>query len=949
MRINSPVTGREVELTDRHNIVSRTDLKGQIMYVNRDFIEISGFEESELIGQPHNMVRHPDMPREAFEDMWRCLKSERPWTGLVKNRCKNGDHYWVVANATPLLENGVVTGYMSVRTRPSREQVAAAESAYRAFREGGAKGLAIRDGVVVKTGFSPARFIASLSIRARMFGIVGIVGLAMAGIAATGMQALQYSEAVLKVTYNDRVVPTQQLKVVADMYAVNIVDTAHKVRNGNIDFGQGEKNIAQARDAIAKNWDGYRASQMTDEERALVAQAVPLMKTADASIDRLAGIMRAKDMAGLTAYSVQDLYPVIDPISGKVGELVDLQIRVAGEEIEHVREASGRAFAIMGGLLAIGLLLAAGGAWMLLRAILKPIADVRAIVRRMAEGRLDVEVDTTRRDEMVAILDATKTMKIKLGADVAEERRVADENLRIREALDSVTTNVRIADNVGKVLYANKTLLETLRRTEQEIRRKVPQFSADAFVGSDITVFYDDPAAAKARLASLNATVKGEIVIGGRLYQLTTSPIVNSAGQRLGSVGEWLDRTDEVAIEKEVTDLVRAAGDGDFTRRLSVENKQGFFRQLAEGLNGLVEQVATSLGDLASVLNAMASGDLNRKIEGEYHGTFARLKDDTNTTVDRLREVVGRIKESTEAINTAAREIAAGNSDLSARTEEQASSLEETASSMEELNATVKQNAESAQKANQLGQQSNDAVTRGAETVKRVVLTMSDIQDSSKKIADIIGVIDSIAFQTNILALNAAVEAARAGEQGRGFAVVASEVRNLAQRSAQAAKEIKGLIAASVERVDDGAKLVAEAGGTMERVVDSFRQVTTLVTDIASASQEQASGIAQVTQAVSQMDGVTQQNAALVEQAAAAAESLEEQARALMRAVGQFKLDGGGGLSAGFERAAVAAPLVREAANTEPVLPRSRGGALGKVKRVAPVSLAAAEDEWEEF
>ncbi|WP_018230052.1 methyl-accepting chemotaxis protein [Methyloversatilis universalis] len=944
MRINSPVTGREVELTDRHNIVSRTDLKGQIAYVNRDFIEISGFEESELIGQPHNMVRHPDMPREAFEDMWRCLKSERPWTGLVKNRCKNGDHYWVVANATPVLENGVVTGYMSVRTRPSREQVAAAESAYRAFREGSAKGLAIRDGVVVKTGFSLARFIASLSIRARMFGIVGIVGLAMIGIAATGMQALQNSESVLKVTYSDRVVPSQQLKVVSDMYAVNIVDTAHKVRNGNIDFAQGEKNIAQARESIVKNWDRYRSSQMTDEERTLVEQALPLMKTADAAIDRLAGIMRAKDMAALTAYTVQDLYPVIDPISGKVGELVDLQIRVAGGEIEHVRELSGRAFATMAALLVVGLLLAAVGAWLLLRSILKPIGDVKAIVRRMAEGRLDVEVDTTRRDEMVAILDATKTMKIKLGADMAEERRVADENLRIREALDSVTTNVRIADNSGKVLYANKTLLETLRRTESEIRRKVAQFSADAFVGSDITVFYDDPEAARGRLAALNSTVKSEIVIGGRLYQLTTSPIVNATGQRLGSVGEWLDRTDEVAIEKEVTDLVRAAGNGDFTRRLSVENKQGFFRQLAEGLNGLVEQVAASLGDLASVLNAMASGDLNRKIDGEYQGTFAQLKDDTNSTVDRLREVVGRIKESTEAINTAAREIAAGNADLSARTEEQASSLEETASSMEELNATVKQNADSAQKANQLGHQSNEAVMRGAETVKRVVLTMSDIQDSSKKIADIIGVIDSIAFQTNILALNAAVEAARAGEQGRGFAVVASEVRNLAQRSAQAAKEIKGLIAASVERVDDGAKLVAEAGDTMERVVDSFRQVTGLVTDIASASQEQASGIAQVTQAVSQMDGVTQQNAALVEQAAAAAESLEEQARSLMRAVGQFKLDGSGGMSSGYERA-----VVREAANSEPVLPRSRGGALGKVKRVAPVSLAAAEDEWEEF
>jgi methyl-accepting chemotaxis protein len=727
------------------------------------------------------------------------------------------------------------------------------------------------------------------------------------------------------------------------MYAVNIVDTAHKVRNGNIDFAAGSKSLDQARDAIGKNWDSYRAKQMTAEEKTLVDQAVPLMKAADASIDRLAAIMASKDMAALSAYTVQDLYPVIDPISGKISELVDLQIRVAGSEIERARSISSSAFYVMAALLAAGVLIAAVGAWLLLRSILRPIADVKAIVRRMAEGRLDVDVDTTRRDEMVAILDAMKTMKIKLGADMAEERLLADENLRIREALDSVTTNVRIADNDGKVLYANKTLLDTLRRTEAEIRRKLPQFSAERFVGSDITVFYDDPEAARRRLASLSGTVRSEIVIGGRLYQLTTSPIINAAGQRLGSVGEWLDRTDEAAIEKEVTDLVRSAGNGDFSQRLTVEGKQGFFRQLAEGLNTLVQQVSDGLADVVNVLNAMASGDLNRRIERDYAGIFAQLKDDTNATVERLREVVGRIKESAEAINTAAREIAAGNSDLSSRTEEQASSLEETASSMEELNATVKQNAESAQKANELGRQSNEAVMRGAETVKRVVLTMSDIQDSSRKIADIIGVIDSIAFQTNILALNAAVEAARAGEQGRGFAVVASEVRNLAQRSAQAAKEIKGLIADSVERVDGGARLVAEAGATMERVVDSFRQVTGLVTDIASASQEQSSGIAQVTQAVSQMDGVTQQNAALVEQAAAAAESLEEQARALMRAVGQFKLDEGGRVTASFEAA-------REAANSEPVLPRSRGGALGKVKRIAPAAQPAfADEEWEEF
>jgi methyl-accepting chemotaxis protein len=583
MKINSQVTNREVELTERHNLVSHTDLKGRIVSANRDFIEISGFEESELIGQPHNIVRHPDMPKEAFEDMWRCLKAERPWTGLVKNRCKNGDHYWVLANATPLLENGVVTGYISVRSRASREQIQAAETAYRDFREGKAAGRGIRDGVVVKTGFSPTGFILGLSIKARLFSIIGFVALILVAIAAVSLVKLHATTDTLQVTYKDRVVPTQQLKAVADMYAVNIVDTAHKLRNGNIDSAEAARNLEQARGLIAKNWGSYLSSEMTPEEQALIDQAKPLMATADASIDRLAAIVRAKDMAALADYTTRDLYPVIDPISGKISELVDLQIRVVGSEIEQVRGESSQAFAIVSVLLVIGVLFAVVGAWQLIRSIVKPINDVKAIVRRMAEGNLEVEVDTTRRDEMVAILDAMKTMKIKLGADMAEARRVADENLRIREALDSVTTNVRIADNNGRVIYANKTLLDTLRRTEAEIRRKAPQFSADAFIGSDITVFYDDPEAARRRLAGLTATVQSEIVIGGRLYRLTTSPILNEAGQRLGSVGEWLDRTDEVAIETEVTDLVDSAGRGDFSKRLSVDGKQGFFKSLVRG------------------------------------------------------------------------------------------------------------------------------------------------------------------------------------------------------------------------------------------------------------------------------------------------------------------------------------------------------------------------------
>ncbi|MGB0126670.1 MAG: methyl-accepting chemotaxis protein [Rhodocyclaceae bacterium] len=347
--------------------------------------------------------------------------------------------------------------------------------------------------------------------------------------------------------------------------------------------------------------------------------------------------------------------------------------------------------------------------------------------------------------------------------------------------------------------------------------------------------------------------------------------------------------------QEEVARLISAAAGGDYSQRIDETGKEGFFLDLAKDLNTLSATTQSGLEDVARVLRGVADGDLSQRIDAQYQGVFGQLKDDTNATVSRLKEVVGQIKEATEAINTAAGEIAAGNSDLSGRTEEQASSLEETASSMEELNATVRQNAQNAQQANELARSANETIQCGGQTVKAVVTTMGEIQNSSRKIADIIGVIDSIAFQTNILALNAAVEAARAGPQGRGFAVVASEVRNLALRSAQAAKEIKALIAQSVEKVDGGAKLAQQAGSAMDQVVTGFHQVNALVTEIAGASREQSSGIDQVTQAVAQMDEATQQNAALVEQAAAAAESLEDQARSLAQTVSTFRLEKGAG------------------------------------------------------
>ena len=361
--------------------------------------------------------------------------------------------------------------------------------------------------------------------------------------------------------------------------------------------------------------------------------------------------------------------------------------------------------------------------------------------------------------------------------------------------------------------------------------------------------------------------------------------------------------------------------------------------------------ITRPLAAAVDIAKRVAAGDLTSRIVVSSNDETGQLLNALKDMNNSLTELVGKVRQGTDTIATASSEIAAGNMDLSSRTEEQASSLEETASSMEELTSTSKQNADNARQANKLASSASDVAVKGGAVVSQVVSTMGSINESAKKIADIIGVIDGIAFQTNILALNAAVEAARAGEQGRGFAVVASEVRSLAQRSAAAAKDIKGLINDSVEKVDAGTRLVDQAGASMSEIVDSVRRVTDIISEIAAASEEQTAGIEQVNQAIGQMDEVTQQNAALVEQAAAAAESLQDQSTNLAETVSAFKLDNQGVASLVATRLPASSAAGKQKQVRKPAalarVTSSRTAVATRKTVVAPV--AAAGGGWEEF
>ncbi len=552
------------------------------------------------------------------------------------------------------------------------------------------------------------------------------------------------------------------------------------------------------------------------------------------------------------------------------------QAQTAGLAQAQLRQQSGARMASV--LFVATLLLVAGvlitSLVLVVRAVRRPIQDTLRFAGDIADDRLDTTLRVhNANDEIGQLAQCLVDMQQRLRARIETERAVARGNTRVRQALDSAQTGLMVVDAEGQVAYANPALLQLL------------DLPAETLLGSDAVRLHP----VLAGLIGVRQREEREIGHAGTRYQLIANAIVED-DHFLGVAVEWRSRALETLLETEVAALVDAAAHGELQGRIVLEGKQGFVRTLSTSINRLLSTFEANLGDLQALLAALARGDLSVRLEGDLQGVFARMRDDANATVAQLGHIVTRIQQATVRLDVGVGEIVAGHHDLSQRTEQQAANLEETAASMHELTDTVGRNADATERADGLVREAARVAERGGTAVGQVVATMQGISAASRRIGDIIQLIDGIAFQTNILALNAAVEAARAGEQGRSFAVVAAEVRLLAQRSADAAKQIKGLIEDSVTRVDQGSTQAEQAGTTMDEIVSSVQQLAGLLAGIRSASHDQHAGIAQVNQTVVQMEASTQRNASLVEEAGASTAQMQTQVRALAEAVAAFRL-----------------------------------------------------------
>ncbi len=666
-----------------------------------------------------------------------------------------------------------------------------------------------------------------------------------------GLYGMKKSNDGLQTVYMNRTVPLVDLAEIKMMLLSNrtAVLTGFSYPE---EIPNQHKNIKDNIDAIITMWEVYTALPLAPEENALTERFMSAQKPFAAAIRRVMTLQKEGKIEDGKLFYFDAVQPAFQPIVESVDDLIKLQKEEAAQEYKNAQNRYKLSLIISIISLLVGLSLAIFISIKIIKQLMAILggepAYVADLVRQISNGDLSAKVPLLPDDKSSLLYSITQ----------------------MRNALNNAIVSVNIVMSEIAQGDLNSRITGEFKGDYNKIKTGM---------NSSLEIIQ----------ATLNEVIRvTNAISNGDLKQQITGEYHGAFGKTKDGVNQTVDTLNRLVVE--INEIVHSGADcGDFSVKMTTHDKVGYGKRLAVLINQLFGTTEKSLTDVLRVAEALADGDLTQTIDADYVGAFAATKAGINSTVDHLKLLISEIKKTTEVVSKASQEISVGNLDLSNRTEEQAASLKQTAASIKDLSIAVQQNTDDAKQANQLAEGASATAKKGVEVISGVVKTMATINESSHKIVDIITVIDDIAFQTNILALNAAVEAARAGDSGKGFAVVAVEVRNLAQRAANAAGEIKRLIDDSVEDISSGSKQVSQAGKTMEDIVDAIQNVTMIMSKIATASIEQNVGVNQVHQAITQIDVVTQQNASLVQKASSASDSLKEQTYNLTFEMSHFK------------------------------------------------------------
>ncbi|WP_321325338.1 methyl-accepting chemotaxis protein [Thiomicrorhabdus sp.] len=727
MRNNQPVTQKEYKLRTDALLVSHTDLKGTITYANEAFVEASGYGYEELLGEPHNLLRHPDVPEQVFADFWGTIQAGRPWHQIVKNRRKNGDHYWVEANATPIIENNEITGYMSVRTPATDEQIKAAEAAYQA--------------------------VANKKI---------------------------------------------------------------KLRHGEVD------NLYRRYNPLA-HW--------------------PPLVTLIPSV--------------LLAISNEIYAFVFNDTNTTLNDLVIFMTLLSTVHVIYY---------------------------------LNRIKGAIASIDEVANGNLNGQINTHGANTAGTINRRIKTLQIRLGAQKNEVMTAARRSMRLEAGLDNLNTYIMLADQTGTITYFNESLKGYLKKLEPTIQQEIKDFKLEKLLGKNVACLFEKNKHIMEKLILMSEAEAFKFEFFGAQLQLLLTPIYDANNRPLGVVIEWQDIFQEQYVQQSIAKLVDDASQGRLHSRVNTEQLEGFYRTLAEDINHLMDGLQNTLQDISILIGGLSGKDLTITPQGEHEGQYGWTIKNLVKGIQSLRESFCRVNTQATEVTQSAEHVAKSNQELAQSIKNQSRELINTSSSMRSLTETVTHTAQQATVSNELALQTQNDVELGNQSMQETILAMQEIEQVSQQITGIVTLIDSIAFQTNLLALNAAVEAARAGEHGRGFAVVAGEVRNLAQKSAEAAKEIKTLIDTTADKIAHGTAKVQNTGDSLQEIIKQVHQMSENISSIAENAQSQSQQIEEVNETVRILNKAADHNSTLVMENSSLADYLSEVAENMDDLVGAFEL-----------------------------------------------------------